>query len=86
VPAPGGWFHCEVVKTGPADDGNVYACFTEKGGAFGPRWFRAYEPIKTEMLTTALSAISTGNSVSVALESSDEYSRIMRMYLVKAGY
>jgi hypothetical protein len=82
MPAPGGWFSCRVERAGAADDGRIYLSLTDLGvpPKFG-YWFYAIDAMKREMLATALTAISTGLAVEVALESTDEYSQVNRMYL-----
>jgi len=84
MPAPGGWFTCEVVRTGPAEDGTVFIMLRDLGGAFGPGWYPAVDAMKREMLATALAAISTGFHVDVSLSSTDEYAgRVNRMYVTR---
>jgi hypothetical protein len=69
-----------VTKAGPADDSKIYIRLAEKQGAWD-RWFAAIEAFEKEMLATALTAISTDNEVDVLLETTDEYGRIMRLYV-----
>lgn len=80
--APGGTFTCRVQRVGPAENGNIYINLKDESGAFD-HWFFANEAIKKEMLATALTAISTGFLVAVALESTDAYAQINRFYIVK---
>lgn len=68
------WHSCEVVRTGPAEDGVVYVMLRDVGGAFPARWFKAEDRIKREMLATALAAMSTGYRVEALLTSVVEYS------------
>ncbi len=79
MPGPGGWFTCRVSRVGPADDGKVYVWLAEVGGKFD-HWFYALDSIKREILSTALTALSVGLLVDVALESTDQYSQIGRFY------
>lgn len=78
--APGGWFNCLVMWTGPAEDGTVFIFLHERNGAFD-RWYRAVEVSKREMLATALTAITTGTPVAALLTTSDEYGTINRLYV-----
>lgn len=80
MPAPGGWFTCRVERTGPADDGRIYVWLNHQGGQFN-HWFFAMPAIQREILSTALTAISTGLLVDVLLVSTDEYSMIARIYV-----
>ena len=77
---PGGWFNCQVVMAGPAEDENIYIRLRERQGTF-ERWYSAVPRIRREMLATALTAISLGLSVDVNLASTTEYSRINRLYV-----
>lgn len=80
MPAPGGWFTCRVQKTGPAEDGNIYVALRDENGSFN-HWFKASTAIQREILSTALTAISTGLLVDVAIDSTDEYSTLNRIYI-----
>lgn len=62
---PGGWFNCQVVMAGPAEDENIYIRLRERQGTF-ERWYSAVPRIRREMLATALTAISLGLSVDVS--------------------
>jgi hypothetical protein len=75
---------CDVWKVGPNEDGLVLIALIDKAEGFGMRWFIATESVKREMLATALAAMASGFPVEATLESTDEYSRIMRLYAHKA--
>jgi len=59
----------------------MYICLTEVNGGWTDRWFFAVDAYKREMLATAFTALSTGYTVTTALESTDEYSQINRLYV-----
>jgi hypothetical protein len=80
VPAPGGWYRCKVTRVGPADDGKVYIWLQDEGNKFS-NWFVAFEDMKREMLATALTALSMTLAVDANVESTDAYSRCMRLYV-----
>ncbi len=77
------WYHCEVTRTGPAEDGVVYVMLRDTGGAFSDRWFKAVDRMKREMLATALAAMSTGRRVDAAVTSDVQYSELQRLYIVR---
>jgi hypothetical protein len=81
--SPGGWFRCQVLRTGPNEDGNIGMLLTDFNGAFTNRWFGANAQIRKETLATALAAVSTGFPVDVMLSSADEFSVVNRCYLLK---
>ncbi len=57
-----GWFDCDVHRTGPGW-GNVYLRLSSS--SFTPRWFRARDDQKKEMLAAGLTALSSGKQVQV---------------------
>jgi hypothetical protein len=76
------WHTCDVVRTGPAEDGTIFIRLRDVGGAFPSRWFPAAGPTKREMLATALTAITTGLHVNAFLTSTTEYQGVVnRLYL-----
>jgi hypothetical protein len=81
------WFHCEIVKAGPAEDGTIYLALRDTAdnpGWSDGRWFMAVDNVKREMLATALSAMATGYPVDAALaDPPDEYTRCNRLYIVR---
>jgi len=84
--APGGWFVCTVTAAGAAEDGNIYIGlrFTVEDpppATSYERWYSAVEQKRTEMLATALTAISTRLRVSALLTTTDEYGTINRLYV-----
>jgi hypothetical protein len=81
--ADGGWFDCEVIRAGPAQDGTIYIALRDVGDAFPSRWFTAVAPMEREMLATALTAISTGIRVRASLASTDENATINRLYVAQ---
>ena len=82
--APGGWFVCEVIRVGPAEDGNIYIALNEVGGQFGGwRWYSAVSQESREMLATALTALTTGLHVTAALSTTDWYGSIERLYIAR---
>lgn len=83
MPAPGGWFFCEVIRVGPAEDGDIFIMLTDTKKTFGGRWFKAVQPERREMLATALAAFTSGFGVHAALVSTDEHSIINRLYIAK---
>lgn len=78
--APGGWFDCNAIWAGPAEEGSMFIRLRERGGAW-ERWYRGFETYKKEMLAVALTAITTGFPVSALLTTSDEYGTINRLYV-----
>jgi hypothetical protein len=81
MPAPGGWFLCNVVSAGPDETGSVNVRLTDSGGTFNTRWFGAVATAKREMLATALVAMTSGFRVDALLVSTDEYSQLDRLYI-----
>ena len=81
MPAPGGWFICNVVGAGPDENGNVVVRLTDASGAFQDRWFDAVAISKREMLATALAAMTSGFKVNALLVSTDQYSPLNRLYI-----
>jgi hypothetical protein len=83
----GGWFNCQVVQAGSADDGKMYIGLQDTANppSWTPwRWYFAIDVVKNEMLATALAAISTGCRVSVDLVDIVQYSQINRLYIIAA--
>jgi hypothetical protein len=81
----GGWFNCQVKMAGPADDGKIYIGLQDTATPpnwAGWQWYYAIDIMKSQMLATALAAISTGNPVNVALVDTVQYSQINRFYLI----
>jgi hypothetical protein len=76
------WFKCRVDKTGPIEDGRVMVLLTPQDGQF-TRWFVATDAIRREILSTALTAMSTGLLVEAGLSSPDENSVIERLYITR---
>ncbi len=76
------WFTCRVDKTGPIEDGRVLVLLAAQDGQF-TRWFIATDAIKREILSTALTAMSTGLLVDAGLSSADENSIIERLYMTR---
>lgn len=77
------WFECDVRRAGPADDGKIYIWLRDREGAFD-HWFYAHEQYEKEMLDTALTAITADLPVTAALASTNENTRIDRLYVVKS--
>ena len=76
------WVNCKVTSTGPAEDGTVFIGLRSiNANPPFSAWFVAVESQKKEMLATALTAISTGNTVSTLLTDSKQYSTINRLYV-----
>jgi len=75
-------FFRDVEIIGPAEDGTVFIAL-KSINANPPfnAWFVAVESQRKEMLATALTAISTGNTVSTLLTNSKQYSTINRLYV-----
>lgn len=76
----GGWFSCRVERTGPAENGTIYVWLNDQGGKFN-HWFVAADVVKREILSVALTAMSTGLLVDAAVESTKEYGILNRIYL-----
>jgi hypothetical protein len=82
--AAGGWFDCEVIRCGPAEDGNIYIGLRPLGGQWpGWRWYSATNTQRKEMLATALTAISNQLHVSAALSTTDAYGTVERCYVAR---
>jgi hypothetical protein len=80
--AAGGWFDCEVIRCGPAEDGMIYIALRPLGGQWpGWRWYSAVNAQRREMLATALTAISNQLHVTVALSTTDQYGTVNRCYV-----
>jgi hypothetical protein len=82
MPSPGGWYTCRVRRVGPADDGKIYVWLVDVNGSFD-HWFFALDSIKREVLSVALTALSLGLTIEVALDSTDVYSQINRFYAMQ---
>jgi hypothetical protein len=74
------WVNCQVVQTGPAEDGTIYIALRALDGSF-IHWFSAVPAVKKEMLATALSAMSMGRNVVAFLTNTTPYSIINRLYV-----
>jgi hypothetical protein len=82
--APGGWFDCEVIRVGPAEDGKIYIGLRPLAGQWpGWRWYSAVSTQRKEMLATALTAITNELHVTVALSTTDAYGTINRCYVAR---
>jgi hypothetical protein len=80
-PAPGGWFNCQVGATGPASDVNLVCIWlTDLNGQFDG-WYVSDPTLKEDALATALTAIATGNPVTVSLNTTDQYGTVQRIYI-----
>jgi hypothetical protein len=80
VQAPaGGWFDCEVTSAG-AGWGTIYIHLRELNGEFDG-WYQPSAVLLRDMLTTALTAISSERRVQVHLATTDEYGEIQALYL-----
>ena len=78
------WLTCEVLRTGPAENGKIYIALSDVNGSFGFRWFEAIDIWAKEMLATALTALTTGFHVTALLdEGAPEYSVISRLYVLR---
>jgi hypothetical protein len=75
------WYNCDVIRTGPGGDGNIYIMLRDKAGAFDSTWFVALPAQQKEMLATALTAVTTRLSVRVSLDATAEYTQINRLYV-----
>jgi hypothetical protein len=73
-------YWCKVKQTGYAD-GYIMLRLREHGGQF-ERYYTAPDAVKREMLSIGLTAISTGYMVRADLDSTDEYSPIVRLLLL----
>lgn len=69
-----------VTKTGPAENGTVYAALRPADNAWH-RWFVLHSSFENEMLATALTAVAGGKKVQVHLSSTDSYGIVNRMYV-----
>jgi hypothetical protein len=79
-----GWYTCVVNRAGPAEDGTIFIMLTHQHGnrVFANQWFSASPAVKREMLATALTALTTGWTVTVNLSDSTAYSVCNRLYVV----
>jgi hypothetical protein len=75
------WANCHVTSAGPAEDGTIFVSLRADNGWFPDSWFSAVPNMKEEILTTALTAISTGKGVQAALSNFSPYSVIERLYV-----
>jgi hypothetical protein len=82
--APGGWFSCDVIWTGPIENGQVSILLREEGGQF-EQWYHPVSIVQKEMLAVALTAMTTGFRVQAALSTTDEGGPIERLYLKRYG-
>lgn len=76
------WFNCKVEKVGPADTGEIFIFLKDVNGSFS-HWFIPVSSMQREMLSTALTAISTGLTVEALVASPKEYDRILRFYITR---
>jgi len=80
-----GWYTCSVVRTGPAEGGDVVVMLHHEhpNKVFTDRWFVAVEKVKQEMLAVALFALASGYKVTALLEDSEQYAVCKRLYMVR---
>lgn len=76
------WFNCKVEKVGSADTGQVFIFLRDLNGNFS-HWFIAVSPVQREMLSTALTAISTGLTVEALVATTNEYDKLLRLYVTR---
>lgn len=77
------WHVCRVVAAGAAENEKIYVKLDSHDDEFTDhRWFTADPTMKREMLATALAAINGDKNVWVELVDTEEYSRVMRLYLL----
>jgi hypothetical protein len=82
--AQGGWFTCEVLRVGPAEDGEVYLALKDNSNSWPDwRWYSAVQACRKEMLATALTAVSMQLPVTVFLTTTDEYGEVDRLYVTR---
>ena len=76
---------CTIIKAGPSvaqsGDASVVIRLKDTEGTF-ESWFSASNVIQNEILAVALTAINLQAEVQVRLESTDQYSKILFMYLI----
>lgn len=73
---------CKVDSVGPQENGEILIRLIDEGtGWTGPRWFKATDAVRKEMLPVALAAIQSGLPVRARLVAKEEYSRIERLYI-----
>jgi hypothetical protein len=77
-------YSADVLRAGPIEDGAIMIHLRVKpdGGAEQVLWVRAHEPVRKEMLATALSAITSSLMVEAAIEDPlVENATLHRLYL-----
>ncbi len=77
------WFTVRIDKAGPVSPGQVFVSLSDVAGSFSNRWFVADEPIKNQILATALTAIATEKRALVLVSDPAAMSTILRFYLNK---
>ena len=74
------WYYCDVVTVGPA--GSIYSIkLVDTAGAFPQMWFTLPDAYKKELLAISLTAMSTGMTVRVKIDTARKYSPVAAMYL-----
>ncbi len=83
------WFTCTVNSAGPASDASetappaIYINLTDQAGSFTNQWFFAADNSKQQMLAVALSAMTLGAKVQMAVAplNPSPFTQIDRLYL-----
>ena len=70
---------CYVNQVGPIENGATIVMLTEVNGEFTEVWFAAYDPIRQQVLETALVAVQNGLVCNVALTDTKADSEIYRI-------
>lgn len=75
------YFGCDVLRVGPARQGRIDLWLQHGDGAFPETVFTVHDPMRREILATALTAASTGQKVDVELDSIESGSVAYSLYL-----
>lgn len=78
------WYTCKVHRAGPTEGGHIPILLQDTADppAFPARWFTAVPEVKREMLSVALTAMSTGLKVDAEIPDITEFKNVNRLYLV----
>ena len=79
------WDNCVVRNAGvAADNDHVLVCIHTAAMGPNPRWYYADPSFRREILSIALTALSTEQTVGVRVDDPAENQRIVRFYLNRA--
>jgi hypothetical protein len=75
-------YRCDIARVGTNEDGKIIIVLNDRAGSFALRSFCVSDSVRDAFLATSLAAITSHRAVDVLLESLDEYSICLAMYIV----